>query len=99
LLDRLGQEALDAQELARRAEVGGVDLARKLDTLRIDRRIGEGDHNLSIGRGTRPLEGWGHGADTRGVQLRARDEEGFGLIELVIALVVLKVGITRVYTL
>ena len=48
---------------------------------------------MSIGRGTRPLEGWGHGADTRGVQLRARDEEGFGLIELVIAMVVLNVGI------
>src|SRR6266550_3173599 len=46
-----------------------------------------------IGRGRPPLEGSGRDAETRPVKVRAREEGGFGLIELVIAMFMLNVGI------
>ena len=51
LLDRLREQALDAQLLARAREVGGADLPGELGALGVDRRIGEGGHELAIGRG------------------------------------------------
>ena len=64
LLDRLGEQALDAELLAGRAQVGGADLPGELGSLGVDRRIGKGGHTLDIGRGSPPLEGSGARADT-----------------------------------
>src|SRR4029079_1240459 len=93
LLDRLREEPLDPQMRPGGAQVGGVDLPGELGALGVDCRIGERGHEIRIGRGTEALEGTGPGADTSLVRLRAREEEGFGLIELVFAMVMLNVGI------
>jgi Tfp pilus assembly protein PilV len=48
---------------------------------------------MAIGRGVEPLK---RDADSRYVHMRAREEAGFGLIELLMAMVVLNVGILAV---
>jgi Tfp pilus assembly protein PilV len=48
---------------------------------------------VAIGRGVEPLKG---DADTPYVHLRARDESGFGLLELLMAIVMLNVGILAI---
>ena len=49
-----------------------------------------------IGRGALPLEGRRLAADTSKVRVRAGEEDGFRLIELVIAMVMLNVGILAI---
>src|SRR5438128_10165676 len=49
-----------------------------------------------IGQGTKPLEESPHIADSRGVKVRLKGEEGFGLIELLIAMVMLNIGILAI---
>jgi type II secretory pathway pseudopilin PulG len=48
---------------------------------------------MAIGRGVEPLK---RAADSPYVQLRARDESGFGLLELLMAMVMLNVGILAI---
>src|SRR6059058_4912608 len=48
---------------------------------------------LTIGRGVEPLKGH---ADSSYVHLRARDESGFGMLELLMAMVMLNVGILAI---
>jgi Tfp pilus assembly protein PilV len=48
---------------------------------------------VAIGRGVEPLKG---DADSAYVHLRARDESGFGLLELLMAMVMLNVGILAI---
>src|SRR3989440_11371897 len=48
---------------------------------------------MSIGKGVEPLKGH---ADSPNVHLRARDESGFGLLELLMAMVMLNVGILAI---
>jgi Tfp pilus assembly protein PilV len=48
---------------------------------------------VAIGRGVEPLKG---GADSRNVHTRAREESGFGLLELLMAMVMLNVGILAI---
>src|SRR5436853_5171203 len=49
-------------------------------------------YRSDIGRGIDPLEGSGGTADNR-VMWRLKQEEGFGLIELLMAMVMLNIGI------
>jgi Tfp pilus assembly protein PilV len=51
---------------------------------------------LHIGRGIEPLEGQGLAADTALVRARLRTEDGFGLIELLMAMVMLNIGILAI---
>jgi Tfp pilus assembly protein PilV len=48
---------------------------------------------VAIGRGVEPLK---RGADSRYVYTRAREESGFGLLELLMAMVMLNVGILAI---
>ena len=48
---------------------------------------------MSIGKGVEPLKGH---ADSSYVHLRARDESGFGMLELLMAMVMLNVGILAI---
>ena len=45
---------------------------------------------MAIGRGVEPLKS---GADSAYVYTRAREESGFGLLELLMAMVMLNIGI------
>src|SRR5213083_2776751 len=49
-----------------------------------------------IGTGVAPLEGRNRLADRENVRVRLRSEEGFGLIELLMAMVMLNIGILAV---
>src|ERR1043166_2437094 len=49
-----------------------------------------------IGRGIRPLERCAASADTAHVRARLRSQEGFGLIELLMAMVMLNIGILAI---
>jgi type II secretory pathway pseudopilin PulG len=51
---------------------------------------------VRIGRVIRPLEARGAGADTELVRLRLRCDQGFGLIELLMAMVMLNIGILAI---
>src|SRR6476659_1101403 len=52
---------------------------------------------MSLGRAIgRGVEGLKRDADSRCVHLRARDESGFGLLELLMAMVMLNVGILAI---
>jgi len=51
---------------------------------------------VRIGRGIRSLEGRRAAADTETVSVRLRCEEGFGLIELLMAMVMLNIGILAI---
>jgi hypothetical protein len=44
LLDSLREQAVAAQRVARRGEVGSLNLAAELDALRVDGAVGEGRH-------------------------------------------------------
>jgi type II secretory pathway pseudopilin PulG len=51
---------------------------------------------VPIGRVIRPLEAYGAPADTELVRVRLRSEAGFGLVELLMAMVMLNVGILAI---
>src|SRR3954452_8477391 len=52
---------------------------------------------MSLGRAIgRGVEGLKRDADSRGVHLRARDQSGFGMLELLMAMVMLNVGILAI---
>src|SRR5689334_23276241 len=53
-------------------------------------------HLVPIGRGIAPLEGRARPADRDNVRLRLRSERGFGLIELLMAMVMLNIGILAI---
>ena len=50
----LREQAADAQLLARGGEIGGVDLARELEALGVDRAVGEGGHTHLYRQGDAP---------------------------------------------
>src|SRR6266511_3487810 len=97
LVELARQEAADAQLLPRPEEIGSVKLAGELKALGVDGGIGERSHSQSlyraIGRGVEPLK---RAADSSYVHTRARDESGFGLLELLMAMVMLNVGILAI---
>src|SRR5262249_55059462 len=83
--------------LARSSRIGRVDLARDLESLGVDRRVSERSHSsLPIGRGSPALEGSAARADAWSVKRRLRAEDGFGLIELMMAMVLLNLGILAI---
>jgi type II secretory pathway pseudopilin PulG len=51
---------------------------------------------VRIGRGIRSLEGRGVSADTESVRVRLSGEQGFGLIELLMSMVMLNIGILAI---
>jgi len=51
---------------------------------------------MRIGRGMAPLEGLRQAADRSHVRVRLRSEQGFGLIELLMAMVMLNIGILAI---
>lgn len=51
---------------------------------------------MAIGRGVQPLESRGEAADTPLVRASLREEGGFGLIELLLALTILNIGLLAV---
>jgi Tfp pilus assembly protein PilV len=51
---------------------------------------------VTIGRGIRPLEARARHADTDLVRVRLRSQAGFGLIELLMAMVMLNIGILAI---
>src|SRR6478672_6808586 len=53
-------------------------------------------YEVRIGRGISPLEGRRPAADRSHVRVRLRSEQGFGLIELLMAMVMLNIGILAI---
>src|SRR5918992_3610877 len=60
------------------------------------RRSCRQSHELRIGRGIAPLERRERDADKTSVRTRLRSEGGFGLVELLIAMLMLNIGLLAV---
>ena len=96
LVEPRREQAADAQLLARRRRIGCMHLAERLDADGVDRAVRVGRHtSTGIGRGIRPLEVRSRPADEPDVK-DLRSEEGFGLIELLISMMMLNVGILAI---
>lgn len=91
----MGQKAANAELLARGARVGRVDLPGGLQAFHVDRAVCVRRHESRIGRGIPALEAFAAAADTGLVRARG-NEQGFGLIELLMAMTMLSVGILAI---
>ena len=97
----VGEQAADAQLLSGGVERRRMHLAEELETLRVDGVVSESGHFrlfvAVIGRGRRALEVRGASADTahvgRRLLARLRRADGFGLVELLIAMMILNIGL------
>ena len=94
LLELVRQQPADPQLLPGSPRIGRADLARMLESLGVDGGIGEGGHTEALSaEGRHPLRDQPEMPTRRSVNLRVREEGGFGLIELVIAMFMLNIGI------
>ena len=90
------ESAQRAQLLSRALRSGACGLAVEQQALRIDRAVRESRHMGHRQRDWVALEGFRTPADDYYVFARPRDESGFGLIELLMAMVMLNIGILAI---